>query len=185
MLEEVLSEFQKALDKAVDSLKKDLTKIRTGRASPSILEGLKVQAYGSLQPLQHLAGVSAPQPRMLVVKPYDRSLIVPIEKAIQSSGLGFNPQNDGEFLRIPIPALTEERRKELVKLIKKHGEEVKVSVRHARRDAIEMIDQLVKDGEISEDDGKREKKVIQQKLDDINKKFDDMVAGKEKEIWES
>lgn len=184
MIEDVLKELDQSLNKAIEALKNDLARLRTGRASPSLLEGIKVEAYGTLQLLQHVATITAPQPRLLVVRPYDRSIINNIEKAIRGSELGFNPQNDGECIKIPIPPLTEERRKELVKAAKKIGEEIKVSIRHARREAIEKIESMVDEGEISEDDGHRAKKQIQQKIDKAVEKVEEILEQKEKDILE-
>jgi len=184
MIDEVLKDLDQAIVKALDALKKDLAKLRTGRASPSMLDGIKVEAYGTVQLLQHLATVTAPQPRLLVVKPYDRSIINNIEKAIRTSDLGLNPQNDGEFIKIPIPPLTEERRKELVKTVKKIGEEIKISIRHARREAIDTIETMVDEGELPEDDGHRAKKQIQQKVDKAMEKIDEIIEQKEKDIME-
>ena len=184
MIEDVLKELDQSINKALEALKNELAKLRTGRASPAILDGVKVEAYGTIQLLQHLATITAPQPRLLVVKPYDRSIINNIEKAIRASELGLNPQNDGEFIKIPIPPLTEERRKELVKAVKKIGEEIKISIRHARREAIDMIESMVEEGDLPEDDGHRAKKQIQQKIDKAMEKVEEIIEKKEKDIME-
>lgn len=183
-MKEVIAEAEKKMSKSIDALKADLVTIRTGKASPSILDSVRVDAYGSPMPISQVASVSAPQPRLLVVQPWDKSLVQPILKAIQKADLGLNPADDGELIRVPIPALTEERRNDLVKKVKKMGEEVKVAVRNIRRDANEEIKKIQKDGRITEDDGHRGTQEIQKLTDRSIETVDDILHRKEKEILE-
>jgi ribosome recycling factor len=178
----VIDEARAVMTKAVDGLHRDLARIRTGRASPSLLENVQVEYYGSNTPLNKLATVSAPEARLLVVQPFDPSAISNIERGILKSDLGLSPVSDGKLLRVPIPELTEERRKALVKTVKKAGEEYKVSVRAGRRDAIALLKSMEKDGDLSEDDSRRAQTQVQTLTDEFVKKVDDVVAAKEKEI---
>lgn len=184
MIDDVLSELRKDMNATLESLKKELSKRRTGRASVTLLDGIKVDYYGTASPLNQVAALQTPDPRMITIKPWDKSLVPVIEKAIQQSSLGLNPSTDGELVRIPIPPLTGERRKELVKDVKKVGEESKVAVRNQRRDANEMARQLEKDKEISEDALHRGLAKIQELTDELVKRIDETVAAKEKEILE-
>ena len=164
MLAETLEELSASIDKAHESLKRDLAKIRAGRANPGILDGLRIDYYGTPTPLKQLASISVPEARMIVLKPFDRTQMQPIEKAIMEAQLGLNPSNDGEIIRIPMPPLTEERRKDLVKVARKSGEECKVAIRKARHDAKDMIDSLQKEGEVGEDDADRARKELEEKV---------------------
>jgi ribosome recycling factor len=181
-----MKEIQKAAEekmkKSLEAFRQDLTSVRTGRATPAVLDGVRVDYYGSAVPLKQIASISAPEPRLLVVQPYDKTAIGDIEKAIQKADLGFNPANDGQIIRIPIPALTEERRQDLVRMVKKTAEEFKVSVRNIRRDAIEELRKKEKDKEISEDDLHRGQTEIQKTTDTYTEQVDELLAGKEKEI---
>jgi ribosome recycling factor len=181
---DVIKDMEGAIKKAVESLERELSRMRTGRASVSILEPVKVDYYGTRTPLNQCAGLSTPEPRLIVVRPWDKSLTSEIEKAILAANLGLTPSSDGEIIRIPVPPLTEERRKELVKLIKRYGEDHKVSIRNSRRDCNEMLKEMEKDGDISEDQGKKSVKRIQDLTDQSVKKIDDVIAAKEKEILE-
>jgi ribosome recycling factor len=184
MVNDVLKELQANLDKAIEALKKDLGKVRTGRASISILDGIRVDYYGTPTPLNQVASLNVPDPRLITIKPWEKSLIPEIEKTIRSSQLNLNPSSDGEIIRLPMPPLTEERRKELVKLVKKMAEEAKVALRGARRDSNEMLKEFQKDKEITEDEEKQGLKRVQDATDAAVAKIDDIVAKKEKEILE-
>jgi ribosome recycling factor len=184
MLADTLKELNESIDKAHEALKRDLAKIRAGRANPAILDGVRVDYYGSPTPLKQLASISVPEPRMLVLKPFDRSQMQVIEKAIMEAQLGLNPGNDGELIRIPMPPLTEERRKDLVKVARKSGEECKVAIRKARHDAKDMIDTLQKEGEVGEDDADRARKELEDVVKSGTSKVDDIVAKKEADIME-
>lgn len=184
MIADTLAELDKDIAKANEALKRELGKIRTGRAHPSLLDSIRVEVYGSQMPLSQLATVSVPEARMLTVKAWDKTQVKAIEKAIVTSPLGLNPQSDGELLRIPMPPLTEERRKELTKLVKKHGEETKVAVRKARHDAKDMLSGLKDEGDISEDELDRAMKKVEDVIQKANADVDAIVARKEKDLLE-
>jgi ribosome recycling factor len=184
MVNDTIAELEKDIVKAHDGLKRELAKIRTGRAHPSILESVRVEIYGSSMPISQCASVNVPEARLLTVKPWDKTQLKAIEKAIVTSPLGLNPQSDGEMLRIPMPPLTAERRKELTKLVKKHGEDTKVAVRKARHDAKDMLDSLKKDGEISEDDLERAQKKVEEVVQKANSDVDATIARKDKDLLE-
>lgn len=184
MISDTLSSAEDRMGKAMDALRHNLSSIRTGRASPALLERVQVEYYGAMMPLNQLAGISAPEPRLLVIQPWDRGSIGPIERAIQKSDLGLMPNNDGQVIRISIPALTEERRKQLVKVVHQTVEEGKVAVRNIRRDAMHQARDLLSKREISEDDERR----AEHELDSLTKKFTDEAdkigKGKEQEVLE-
>lgn len=182
MKEKVMEETRRRMTKVLEVLGHDLARVRTGRASVALLEGIKVEAYGSLMPLAQVASLAAPEPRLLTVQPWDTSLIGEIEKAILKSDLGLTPANDGKVIRLPIPALTTERRKELIKMVKKMAEEAKVALRNIRRDANEQIKKLKNDKQVSEDDAHRATDEVQKITDEFIKKADGLAADKEKEI---
>ena len=184
MVNDVLKELQASLDKAIDALKRDLGKVRTGRASVSILDGIRVEYYGTPTPLNQVASLNVPDPRLITIKPWERSLIPEIERTIRASQLGLNPSSDGEIVRLPMPPLTEERRKELVKMVRRLAEEAKVALRGARRDANEMLKEFQKDKDITEDEEKQGLKKVQDATDAAVVKVDEIVAKKEKEILE-
>ena len=184
MIDETLEELRSAIDKAHTALKRDLSRLRTGRANPDALESIRVDYYGSPTPINQLATVTVPEPRLLVIKPWDKASIIPIERAIQSSPLELSPQNDGELIRIPIPMLTEERRRELVKLAKRHGEECRVSIRKARHDAKDMLGALEKDGDVGRDEAERAMKKVEAIVQEGNAKVDAIVSAKEKDVME-
>jgi len=169
------------MDKAVEAVKREFSTVRTGKATTSLLDLVRVDAYGSEMPLNQVASVSAPEPKLLTVQPWDKSLLKAVEKAIQASDLGLNPASDGTIIRIPVPALTEERRKELVKVIHKYSEEGRVAIRHARTEAIAKIK---KTEHVSEDDKKHGEKDIQKLHDEHMKLVDEAVKHKEAEIME-
>jgi ribosome recycling factor len=184
MIDDIMQDAETRMAKAMDALRRDLNTIRTGRASPSLVEGIKVEYYGAATPLNQLAGISVPESRLLVIQPWDRGTIGAIEKAIQRSDLGLNPSNDGQVIRLAIPPLTEERRKQLVKLVHNHVEESKVAIRNIRRDAMAHVRDLMNEKEISENDERR----AEQKVDDLTKRFvdeaDKIGKAKEREVLE-
>jgi ribosome recycling factor len=184
MIAETLEDLKGSIAKAHEALKRDLAKIRTGRAHPSLLDSIRVEAYGQQSPISQMASIGVPEPRMLTVKPWDKSQIKIIEKAIVQSPLGLTPMNDGEIIRVPMPPLTEERRKEFVKLAKRSGEETKVAIRKARHDAKDLIDTLVKDKEVGEDDGKRAMEKVEELIQKGVSEVDGLVSRKEKDILE-
>lgn len=184
---DVKSIIEKTKDQMVKSIeftRNQLAKVRTGRANPSLVESVNVDYYGSPTPLSQVASISAPDARTIVIQPWDRNTLTPIEKAIQQADLGFNPQNDGQILRIPVPPLTEERRKEYVKLCKKYTEEGKVAVRNVRRDQMESLKKGEKNKDFSEDERKRGEDEIQKLTDEYVKKIDQIFTQKEKELLE-
>jgi ribosome recycling factor len=172
------------MDKAVEALRRDLSKVRTGRASVAILDDVRVDYYGTPTPLNQVGSLTVPEPRLITIQPWEKKLIPEIERAIQKADLGINPTSDGITIRLAFPPLTEERRKEMVKQVKKMGEEGKIAVRNARRDANEALKKLLKDKTISEDDEKRGEKEIQELTDDYVARIDKIVADKEKELLE-
>jgi ribosome recycling factor len=184
MLDEALELARDGMAKAVDRLRKELTRVRAGRANPALLDSIKVESYGVQMALNQVATVSVGDARLLVIKPYDRNTIQAIEKAINHANLGLNPSNDGVIIRVPIPALTEQRRRELVKQVKDHGEEAKIAIRQVRREANEMLKEAQKDGDLSEDDLARGLEKIQDMTDADTKTVDQLLQAKEKEIIE-
>jgi ribosome recycling factor len=184
MIDEIYGEMNDAVKKAHEALRQTLGRIRTGRANAALLDSVRVDYYGSLTPLIQLASISTPEPRLLMVKPFDRGSVADVEKAIQSADLGLNPASDGEIIRIPIPPLTEERRREFVKMARKHGEECKISVRNARRDCNDLLKELETGGEAPKDDVARALKKIQEMTDEAVAKIDEIVEAKEKDITE-
>ncbi len=184
MYDDILTDAKGGMHKAIDSLKKELTKVRTGRASISLLDDVRVDYYGTPTPLNQVGTLAVPEPRLITIQPWEKPLIPEIEKAIMKADLGLNPASDGQIVRIAIPALTEERRKEMAKLAKGIGENAKISIRNARRDANDLLKQMEKDKDISEDDLKRGEKEVQDLTDNFVKQIDDIVAAKEKEVME-
>ncbi len=182
MIDDALKMAKEAMDKGKDRLARELARVRTGRASPALLDDVRVEAYGSQMPLNQLATVSAPDARLLIIKPYDASTLSAIERGILNGGLGLNPSSDGVIVRVPIPPLTGERRKSLVKQIKDHGEDAKIVVRNGRRDANDLLKEAEKDKEISEDDLKKGLDRIQVLTDEYVKLIDQTIAKKEAEI---
>jgi ribosome recycling factor len=184
MVNDVITELQSSLDKGIEAFKRDLAKVRTGRANLAILDGVKVDYYGTSTPINQVASLNVADPRLITIKPWERSLIPEIEKAIRVSQLGLNPNSDGEMVRLPMPALTQERRQDLVKMVKKMGEEAKVALRAARRDANEMLKSFLKDGGITEDDERAGLKRVQETTDKYVAKVDELLGKKEGEILE-
>lgn len=183
-MNEVILEMTEKMDKSVESFKKELAKVRTGRASLSILDGIHVNAYGSSMPLNQVGTLTIPESRLIAIQPWDPQLLPAIEKAILKSDIGLNPIGDGKIIRLNIPQLTEERRKELVKSVKKVGEEFRVAIRNIRRDALEVLKKQKKDKEISEDELFKLQEEAQNETDAYIKKIDEATASKEKEVME-
>lgn len=184
MPQSILKDMEERMSKAIHTLKKDLATLRTGRATPAILDKVVVDYYGSPTPISQLASINAPEPRLLLIQPWDKSALKDIDKAIQQSDIGLTPSNDGSVIRIVVPPLTEERRKDLVKVAGKHGEETKVAIRNIRRDANEDIKKLEKSGTISEDESRRHQESIQKTTDKFIAEVDKVVKEKEKDIME-
>ena len=182
MKEKILEDVKRKMNKVLEVLAQDLARVRTGRASVALLEGIKVEAYDTTMPLPQVASLAAPEPRLLTVQPWDPPLLGDIEKAILKSALGLPPANDGKLIRLPIPVLTTERRKELVKVVKKMAEESKVALRNVRREGNDRMKDLKKDKAISEDEAHRAQDEVQKITDDFIKKVDAQGADKEKEI---
>lgn len=182
--DDVVKQLGEAIKKSLEALKGNMTKIRTGRANAAMLDGVKVSYYGTPTPLAQCAAVAVPEPRLITVKPWDKSIIRDIEKALLEANLGFTPQNDGEVIRLPIPPLTEQRRKEIAKQVKSLGEDHKVAIRNERRDANERLKTLLKDKAITEDENKRAGEKVQKETDAGIAQVDDLVAKKEKEVLE-
>jgi ribosome recycling factor len=167
---------------AINAFKNDLASLRTGRASPNLLDPIQVDAYGSLMPISQVATVNVPEPRLLSVQVWDRGMVSAVEKAIRESDLGLNPQTEGQVIRLRIPEMNEQRRKEMVKVAHKYSEEARVAVRHVRRDGLDLLKKLEKDSAISEDDGKRHADQVQKATDQFVAEIDSLLATKEKEI---
>ena len=184
MVTDVLGEAEQKMKQAVEHIKGEFGKIRTGRANPGLIVDLPVEYYGTPTPLQQLAGVAAPEPRMLVVTPYDRTAIKEIERAIQQSDLGLNPSNDGTLIRVIFPELTQERRKQFVKIAKERAEEGRIAIRNVRRHAKAEIERRAVDGEIGDDDSRRGEKELQDLTDRYVKSVDELLGHKEAELLE-
>ena len=177
-----LDEAKARMDEAIEAVRRDFATVRTGKASPALLDTVKVDAYGSKMPLNQVANVSTPEPSLLVIQPFDKTLLPEIERAILTADLGFNPGNDGNLIRIPVPPLNEERRKEFVKLLHQMAEDGRVSLRHVRKVGNDEVKQAMKEHETSEDEGHRLMDEIQKLTDSCSKRIDDMLEHKEKEV---
>jgi ribosome recycling factor len=184
MIADVKSRAGAAMGKSLEAFKRDLGKVRTGRASLSLLDDVRVDYYGTPTPLNQVGTMAVPEPRMITLQPWEKNLIPEIERAILKADLGLNPASDGQLVRLAFPPLTEERRKEMVKQVKRMGEDAKVAVRNARRDANDTLKKLEKDKEISEDDLKRGEREIQELTDDFVSRIDEVIADKEKDLME-
>jgi ribosome recycling factor len=182
--QDIHTETEQRMQKVIESLKKDLSRIRTGRATPALLDGLTVDYYGSPVPVNQVANISIPDARMVVIQPWEKSMISAVEKAIQTSDLGLNPQNDGNLIRLPIPPLSEERRKDIYKNCKKIGEESKIAIRNVRRDSNEKLKKEEKEKVITQDEEKKGLDEIQKTTDRFVKNIDDLLVQKEKEVME-
>ena len=183
-MEELLADLKSGYEQAIVALRRETAKIRTGRANPNILDGLRVDYYGTPTPVMQIAAVKVADARMITIQPWEKNMIAPIEKAIMASDLGLNPSNDGTLIRLPVPALTGERRKEFTRQAKELGEKTKIAIRNQRRDMNDMLKAMQKDGDITEDDLKKGLTKVQEMTDDVTKKIDEVVADKEKEIME-
>jgi ribosome recycling factor len=181
---EVIRHTEESMKKSIETLKHELMGIRTGKANPGLLEGVKVSYYGQMVPLRQVANIAVPEPRLITIQPWEKPLIPEIEKAVRASGLGLNPIVEGAMLRLPIPPLTEERRKELVKLVKKYGEDTRIAVRNIRRDTNERFKKLEKEHKLSEDEMHSRQEDVQKMTDKFIKQVDEVIATKEKEIME-
>ena len=184
LADDVVKELHASIQKTLQSMRDDLSSVRTGRASLHMLDGVKVDYYGTATPLNQVATLSVPEPRMIVAKPWEKNMIPVIEKAIRDANLGFNPMSDKDMVRVPVPPLTEERRKEIVKQVKHKGEEFKVAVRNERRDAKELVEAAEKDGDVSADEAKKVLEKVQKETDEGVKQIDAIVAAKEKEVMQ-
>lgn len=177
-------EARAQMEKALEAMRREFSGVRTGKASPALLDMVRVDAYGSKMPLNQVASVSAPEPRMLIVQPWDKNLVPVVEKAIRNAELGLNPATDGGLIRVPIPALNEERRREMVRMLHKLAEEGRIAVRHARQEANKSLKQRQSDGEVSEDDARRQMDEIQKLTDEHISKIDHLLKAKEEEVME-
>lgn len=182
MLDEIKKTLNATMSKSIDSLKNQLTKVRTGRASANVLDGVSVDYYGSMTPVNQVGQVSTPEARLLQIQPFDKTMIAAIEKAILGANLGLTPSNDGNVIRIPFPSLTEERRKEQVRDIKKIGEDARISIRNCRRDQNDIVKKAEKAKELSEDESKKYQAEVQTITDKYIKQVDEIVEAKEKEV---
>jgi ribosome recycling factor len=182
--DDVVKDLKARIDRTLEDLKKELARIRTGRASLSLLEGIKVDYYGTATPLTGVASLAVPEPRLITVKPWEKGLLKDVEKALREANLGLTPMNDGELIRLPIPALTEERRKDIAKQVKSKGEEHKVAIRNERRDANERLKGMLKDKKITEDENKRTSERVQKETDGGVAQVEQIIQKKEKEVME-
>jgi ribosome recycling factor len=183
-IEDFLADAKRRMDKSIEATHHEFNSIRTGRASPALLDRVTIDYYGTQTPLKSLASISAPEPRLLVVQPFDPGAIKGIERAIQESDLGLTPSNDGKVVRLPIPALTEERRKDLVKVVRRIAEDGKVAIRNVRRDIMQHLKELVVNGDVGDDEERRAEQQVQKVTDDHTKSIDDLLKVKEAEIME-
>lgn len=183
-IDEILLDSEDRMQKSIDSAKTEMSKVRTGRASASMLDGVSVDYYGTATPINQMANIAIPEPRLLTITPWDRSQLAIIEKAILSSDLGITPSNDGSLIRLKVPELTEERRNDLAKLVRKYGEDGKIAIRNIRRDANEHVKKLQKDSEISEDEEKIHLEEIQNLTNQFITKVDELVKAKESDLLE-
>ncbi|MFC7400348.1 ribosome recycling factor [Chelatococcus sp. GCM10030263] len=177
-----LSDVKRRMQGAVQAFRHDLASLRTGRASPNLLDPIQIEAYGATMPINQVATVSVPEPRLISVQVWDRGMVAAVEKAIRESDLGLNPQTEGQVIRLRIPEMTEQRRKEMVKVAHKYAEDARIAARHVRRDGLDHLKKLAKDGEISEDDQAREADLVQKATDQTIAEIDQLLGTKEKEI---
>ena len=183
-IEDFVADAKRRMDKSIEATHHEFNSIRTGRASPALLDRITIDYYGTPTPLKSLASISAPEARLLVVQPFDPGSIKNIERAVQESDLGLTPSNDGKIVRLPIPALTEERRKDLVKVVRRVAEDGKVAIRNVRRDVMQHLKELVVNGEVGDDEERRAEQQVQKITDDHTKSIDDLLKSKEAEIME-
>lgn len=182
MNQEFIDECQMEMEEVLERTRRELAQMRTGRASPALVDGIHVEAYGAKTPLKQLANISIPEARLIVIQPWDKSMLGDIEKALQKSDLGITPNSDGKLIRLPIPPLNEERRRDLVKLAKKVGEEGKIKLRHYRRESLESLKKAVKDGTLPEDEVKQLENEVQKLTENFSGKIDELLKDKEQEI---
>jgi ribosome recycling factor len=183
-IEDFLADAKRRMDRSIEATHNEFNSIRTGRASPALLDRITIDYYGTPTPLKSLASISAPEPRLLVVQPFDPGAIKNIERAVQESDLGLTPSNDGKVIRLPIPALTEERRKDLVKVVRRVAEDGKVAIRNVRRDIMQHLKELVVNGDVGDDEERRAEQQVQKITDEHTKSIDDLLKVKEAEIME-
>jgi ribosome recycling factor len=183
-VDELIQDAIRRMDHSVEHTRNEFNTVRTGRASAALLDRITIDYYGTPTPLKNMATIGVPEPRLLTVQPFDPSQIKAIEKAVQESDLGLTPSNDGKLIRLPIPQLTEERRKELVKLVRKYGEDGKVAIRNVRRDVMKHLEELVRNGEVGDDEELRGEKQVQKLTDEHTKAIDDLMKHKEAEVME-
>jgi len=183
-IEDFLADATRRMDKSIESTRQEFNSVRTGRASPALLDRIQIDYYGTPTPLKNLATITAPEPRLLNVQPFDPNSVKAIEKAIQESDLGLQPANDGKLIRLPIPQLTEERRKELVKIVRRYAEDGKVAIRNVRRDVMRHLEELVRKGEVGDDEERRAENQVQKLTDEHTKAIDELLKHKEAEIME-
>jgi ribosome recycling factor len=183
-IEEFLDDAGRRMDKSIDTTRNEFNSVRTGRASAALLDRITIDYYGTPTPLKNMATIGVPEPRAITVQPFDPTQVKAIEKAIMESDLGLSPSNDGKMIRLPIPQLTEDRRKELVKLVRRYGEDGKIAIRNVRRDAMKHLEELVKNGEVGDDEERRGEQQVQKLTDDHVKSIDDLMKHKESEIME-
>jgi ribosome recycling factor len=184
VIEDFLSDCERRMDKSIEATRHEFNSVRTGRASTALLDRITIDYYGTPTPLANMASINAPEARLLSVQPFDPTQIKAVEKAIMESDLGLTPSNDGKLIRLPIPALTEERRKELVKLVRRFAEEGKVAIRNVRRDVMKHLEELVKNGEVGDDEERRGEDKVQKLTDEHVKRIDELLKHKEAEILE-
>ena len=177
-----VEEGKKRMEEALEAIRREFATVRTGKATPALLDSVRVEAYGSQMPLNQVATIGTPEPSLIMVQPFDKTLLVDIEKAIMTSDLGLNPMNDGTVIRVPIPPLNEERRREFVKILHKMAEEGRISIRHARRTVREEIHDLVKEHEIGEDEGRRREDQLEKLTHEYTDKIEALLKGKEEEV---
>jgi ribosome recycling factor len=183
-IDDLIQDATRRMDKSVEAAQNEFSTLRTGRASPALLDRVQIDYYGQQTPLKQLATIGAPEPRLLTIQPFDPGSVATIERAIQESDLGLTPSNDGKLIRLPIPALTEERRKDLVKVVKRVAEDGKVAIRNVRRDVLHHLRELVVKGEVGDDEERRAEQLVQKVTDDHTKAIDDLLKVKEAEIME-
>ncbi len=179
-----IGEAKAQMERALDAMRREFSGVRTGKATPGLLDTVRVDAYGSKMPLNQVATISVPEPRLFVIQPWDKGLLGAVEKSIQSADLGLNPSNDGNVVRVPVPPMTEERRKEMVRLLHKIAEEGRIAIRHARQEANKEIKARQGEGEIGEDEGHRETAQVQELTDEYIGRIDDLLKSKEEEVME-
>ena len=184
MIDDLIDDAVRRMDKTVEATQQEFNGVRTGRASAALLDHVSIDYYGQPTPLKQLATINVPEPRMLTIQPFDPSSIKSIEKAIQESDLGLNPSNDGKLIRLPIPQLTEERRKELVRVVRRYAEDGKVAIRNVRRDVMRHLEELVRNGDVGDDEERRAENQVQKLTDEHTKSIDELLKHKEAEIME-